>query len=510
MRPATLRAAMRRLLAILLPALVLLVAGCGGDDSGSALDSTLAYLPKDTSFAAAIDTDSGSDQYKALAALLDKFPFGDQAKALLLQRFEQSSGGIRFDEDVKPVLGNPLVIGAAEPQALTNSQNDAFIVAIKAKDTGALDDLIGKLKLKKDGEASGATLYRDSDTFVAVKDDMLVSANDETQLKNALERADGDDHFSEDRFNTALEDLPDSALARVYVDAQKLMTSDPGGVPAQRVKWIGALRTVGLTATAKDDSIDIDFRAHTEGDLADDDLPIAPGEEAPPVIKRPGEVGLGIRDLAHIVRWAEGAAQAIDPSGFGDYERAKQTIDSQLGVNLDRDLIGQLTGNVAASLALGGEYGVRADLRDPEAFKRTLAKLADVLPSFAEGAGLGRVALRKPRAGGDYYELRGARGGRLVFGVSNDVLVVATDRARAVRLAREEPTAVEGASGSVALGADSEQLVSTFLRRYGPALGLPELGGLGTGLLTRPLGDLNGYVSANSDELRGKLTLAIE
>ena len=501
---------MRRLLAILLPALVLLAAGCGGGDSGSALDATLAYLPKDTSFAAAIDTDTGGDQYKALAALLDKFPFGEQVKAGLLRQFEESSGGIRFDEDLKPVLGNPLVIGAAEPQAISNSSNDAFVVAIKSKDTGALDDLVGKLKLKKDGEASGATLYRDSDTFVAVKDDMLVSANDESQLKRALERADGDDHFDEDRFNTALEDLPESALARVYTDVQKLLTSDPGGVPAQRVKWIGSLRTLGLTATAKDDSVDIDFRAHTAGELTDDDLPIAPGEDAPPVLKRTGEIGLGIRDLAHIVRFAENAAQAIDPSGFGDYERAKQTIDSQLGVNLDRDLIGQLTGNVAASLAIGGGFGVRAELRDPRAFERTLAKVADVLPSFAEGAGLGRVALTKPRAGGDFYELRGARGGKVVFGVSNDVLVVATGRARAVRLAREEPAAVEGASGSVALGADAEQLVGEFLRQYGPALGLPDLGGLGTGLLTRPLGDLTGYVSASRDELRGKLTLAIE
>jgi hypothetical protein len=87
---------------------------------------------------------------------------------------------------------------------------------------------------------------------------------------------------------------------------------------------------------------------------------------------------------------------------------------------------------------------------------------------------------------------------------------VASDRARAVRLAREEPAAVEGASGSVTLGADAEQLVGSFLQKYGSVLGLPDLGALGTGLVTRPLGDLNGYVSASADELRGKLTLAIE
>ena len=42
---------------------------------------------------------------------------------------------------------------------------------------------------------------------------------------------------------------------------------------------------------AKDDGIDVDFRLRTEGDLSDADLPIAPGEESPDVIKREGEVG---------------------------------------------------------------------------------------------------------------------------------------------------------------------------------------------------------------------------
>ena len=57
---------MRRLVAIPLVLLALLIAGCGDDDSGSGLDSALAYLPKDAPFAVAIDTDVEGDQYKAL------------------------------------------------------------------------------------------------------------------------------------------------------------------------------------------------------------------------------------------------------------------------------------------------------------------------------------------------------------------------------------------------------------------------------------------------------------
>ena len=179
---------------------------------------------------------------------------------------------------------------------------------------------------------------------------------------------------------------------------------------------------------AKSDSIDVDFRLRTEGDLTDADLPIAPGDEAPDVIKREGEVGLGIRDLAHIVKFAENAGQAVDPAGFGDYAKAKKTIDKQLGVSLDDDLIGQLTGDVSASISIDGKFGVRAELKDPQAFKRTLAKVADVLPSFAEGAGFGTVRLSKPKgSAGLLQHSRNPTAIVIVFGVVDDVLVVAND-----------------------------------------------------------------------------------
>ena len=332
----------------------------------------------------------------------------------------------------------------------------------------------------------------------------------EQQLTQALARADGDDHLDEDTFNEGLDGLPETALARVYADLEALLKNDPGSADARRIKWVDALRTLGATVVAKNEGIDIDFRVRTEGDLSDADLPIAPGDESPDVIKREGEVGLGIRDLAHIVRFAENAGQAVDPAGFGDYAQAKKTIDKQLGVSLDDDLIGQLTGDVSATVSIDGKFGVRAQLKDPQAFERTLAKVADVLPSFAQGAGLGTVRLSKPKGSQDFYTLAQPDGDVVVFGVIDDVLVVANDRARASRLAGEEPVAVPGAKGSVVMSADAQELVNTLLGQFGPALGLGDLGGLGGALFTRPLGDLNGFMSASTDGLRGKLTLAID
>jgi hypothetical protein len=496
---------MGRLLSVILVLAVLAIAGCGGGEgSGSALGSALSVLPKDASVAVAIDTNVDGDQYKALNKLLEKFPFSGQIKSSLLQQLEQSAGGVNFNDDIKPVLGNPIVVGAT-----TATSNDV-VAAMKAKDQGKLDDLVSRAKAQKIGEASGATLYKDGDSVFAVKDDLIVFANDEAQLKGALARADGDDHLDEQTFNDSLSGLPDPALARVYVDVEALLKRDPSARDARRAKWIAALRQVGATVTAKDNALDIDFRARTEGDLSEEDLPIASGDKAPPVIKRRGEVGLGIRDLAHIVHFAENAGQSIDPSGFGDYERAKKTIDKQLGVSLDDDLIAQLTGNVSATVALDGGFGVRAELKDPQAFEKTLARVADVLPSFAKGAGFGTVGLSKPKAGQKFYALAQPDGDAVIFGVVNGVLAVANDAKRAAAVAAAEPVDVPGASGSVTLSADAEQLVSRILIRYGPALGLGDLGSLGVGMFARPLGDLDGWMSASPDELRGKLTLAVE
>jgi hypothetical protein len=492
---------MRRCLSVSLLLALLAAAGCGGGgDSGSPLGEALSVLPKDASVAVAFDTDPDGDQYKTVGKLLDKFPFSDQIKAELLRRFEDSAG-VSFDSDVKPVLGNPLVVGT--------SGSSGMVGAIKAKDKDKLDDLIKQMKLKKTGEASGASIYSDNDSVLAVKDDLLVFASGETQVRRALERMDGD-HLDEQTFEDGLDGLPDSGLARVYVDAEALLKSDPSTAGARRVRWIAALREVGATVSAKESSLDIDFRARTDGDLSDEDLPTAPGDEAPPVIKRPGQVGLGIRDLAHIVQFAENAGQAIDPAGFGDYEQAKKTIDRQLGVSLDNDLIGQLTGNVAATVALDGGFGVRSELKDPKKFEQTLAKVADVLPSFAEGAGFGKVRLTKPGPGQPFYTLRQQGGGAVTFGVAGDVLVVASNGKRAAALAKAQPADVPDANGSVTLSADAAQLALQLLRQYGDQLGLGDVGSLGAGLLTRPLTDLNGWVSSSTDELRGKLTLGVE
>ena len=241
----------------------------------------------------AIDTDLEGDQFQSVKKIVDKFPFGDQIAKSLQQSLENQS--LDYEKDLKPLLGNEFVVGVDDPQALTGGGGSSFVGAIQADDGGKLDDVIDREKPKEVGEKDGAKIYQDDDgDAFAVKDDVLVVAGSRQQLEKALDQRDGDDRLTEETFDDGTEGLPKDALVRVYGDLQSLLESSSSTAAARKIKWVAALRTLGITASVKDDEIDIDFRVATDSsDLTDADLPIASGAASPAVVSRPGEIGFG-------------------------------------------------------------------------------------------------------------------------------------------------------------------------------------------------------------------------
>jgi hypothetical protein len=493
---------LRSLAALLACLAALAVAGCGGNDSGSGgLGATLSYVPADTPFAISIDTDLEGEQWKSLDSILNRFPGADVIKNLLKAQLSMGQEGVEFDKDIKPLLGNPAVISATDVTSfLSPSEEDNFVAALEVKDTDKLDSLIEKTGAKKQGEVAGATVYQDQDTSFAVDDDVVVLAGSRELLDAALKRADGGDSLSEDDFDKGLEGLPDDALARVYVDVQGLLGQSEDAAAARKIKWVEALRTLGLTVSARKDSIDVEFNLRSDGDsLTDEDLPVASGEEAAKVVQRPGEIGVGLRDPGQLVTFFESALQAVDPDSYGQYEQAKRALSAKLDLDVDKDLIDQLTGNLSVSATIGGEFGVRAEVKDPEAFAKSVAKVADALPEFGLGDNVTRA--------GDLYTLHGSDGPSFVFGVVNGALVVATDAARARSVATAQPEAVEGASGSLVLRADAEGIARQVITQIAPNFNLPDPV---IPLLARPFDELRGSVTTSTDGMKGKFSLTLD
>ena len=451
----------------------------------------------------AIDTDLEGDQYKSLQAILDRFPGGVKLDDLLAGQLEGGSGGVSFEKDVKPLLGNPFVVSATDVTSFLSDTDDDFVAVLQVEDTEALDRLIDKTKPEKQGEVAGATLYDDNGTVFAVAEDTVVFAGSRARLEAALERSDAGEGMDLASFEDGLDGLPEEALARAFLDVQALLDQDPDARQARKVEWVRALRTLGLTASVEDDSADIEFNLEAEGDLSDEDLPLASGDEAPSVLQRDGEIGIGIRDPSQIVTFFESALGAVEPQSFGDYEAGKQAISQRYGVDLDKDLFGQLTEDMSVSVAVDGSFGARAEVEDPQAFAETVDKAARALPQLGSGLGVTDV-----RRAGELYEGRLAGGGRIFFGMRNDAFVVASDRARALQLGTQQPTAVEGAEGSLVMAADAEQVGLRLLQRLGPQLGAGRL--FGGGLFARPLDALSGSVSSSTDGMRGRFSLSLD
>lgn len=497
--------ARRRAASLLAPlAAAAAIAGCGGGGSGAAspLDEALGYLPADAPLAIVVDTDTGGGQFKGAGRIVDRFPFGGQVIDSLKRDLE--GGRVSFEDDVRPLLGNELVIGVAKPRDLLATDVKGFVGALETKDGGKLAALVSK-QAAKIGDEGGAKLYRSRDggDVFAVKGDVLVLSDSEGSLRAAVKQREADDRLRADAVSAALEGLPGEAAAKLYVNIEALLAADPSTAPARKVPFVSALRTLGATASIETGRIAVDFKLATAGSLDERALPIAAGTEAPPVVGRPGEIGAGVRDPAQIVKFAESVGQAVSPEGFAQYAQAKQQIARALRLDLDRDVIGQFSGDVSVAIDLDGRFAVRAKLQDPRRFERTLRQLVRVIPSFARGAGLGDVGISRPRAGEDFYGVARPGGGGIVYGVVGGVFVLSNDPKRAADLASEQPQQVQGAQGAVVFRADAEQLANQFLSRLGG------LGALGAGF-TAPLGELVGSLQAGGDGLTGRISLSLD
>jgi hypothetical protein len=485
-------------------AAALALAGCGGDsdEASSPLDEALGYLPEDSGFAFVASTDL--DDYGDVRDLLDKFAFAGQVEDTLKESLEQ--GDVDFEEQIEPLLGNEVVIGVDDNASFVDSTAETpFIMALETQDAGKLEEF-AKDGSTEEGSSEGYDIYKgqEDDTWLAIKDEVLVLSDNEETLKNALKQRGEDDRLTEDDVEAAFEDLPEDAPVLAYVNVKALLAADPDAEEALKVKWVDHIETLGLSADATDDAVAIDWSLRTDSEgLSDSDLPFASGSEAPQLLERDdgsAELVLGLRDPSQVIDFSLDTLRALDPAGYAEFEAGKQTIGRQLDIDVDDDVLAQLGGDVSAVVDVDGKFGLRAELEDPDAFEDTLAKIMEKLPGFS-----GDITVTKPKTGDRFYGLATSDGQSYAVGVANGALVVANNPLMASEVATRELVDAEGQEGAFVGAADAEQLTNALLAQLAGGLE-----GLGGSLFTGPLGDLLTSASASTEGLSGHLELTIE
>ncbi|HYH59958.1 MAG TPA: DUF3352 domain-containing protein [Thermoleophilaceae bacterium] len=493
------------LILALLAAVLLAFSGCGddgGEEAASPLDEALGYLSEDAAFAFIVSSDL--EDYDDVRQLSERFPFGGQVENLLQQALAEE--GVDFEEQIEPLLGNEIVIGTDDNASFIDSEDDTpFVLAVETGDADALEELATSAG-RDAGESEGYDIYQgqEDDTWLAVKDEIVVLSNSEETLNTALAQRGEDNRLTEEDVDAAFEELPGDAPLKVYVNVAALLEVDPDTQEALKVKWVESLETLGVSADVGEDEVAIDWFLRTDSsDLSDEDLPIATGSEAPQLLERAGdsaEIAVALREPAQVIDFALATLEAIDPATAAQFEAGKAGIGQRLGVDIDDDVLAQLTGDVAAVARIDGSFGTRLALEDGPAFQRTLAKIMVGLPRFADG-----VVVTRPKAGDRFYGVATSDGESFAVGVVGDSLVVANDPVFASDVATRDLVDAEGQEGALVAVADAEQLANAVLAQFAGGIE-----GLGGSLFTGPLGDLLSSTTAETDGVTGRLELKIE
>ena len=295
---------MRRRLSLIAAVLTviagLVIAGCGSSSSStSPLQTSLSYFPKDSLFVMSLQTDPNSSAIQSAQALLHRFPavtFGESALIARLQQF-----GINYDTDIKPLFGNPAVIGVGEP--VPGAARDRASSSRGSRRTRTRSTTSSRSSTCPRARRSmDAKVYGVSTAALAVDGSTLVLAASPTAIKSALDlHAHGGGLTPADQ-SKAMGNLPTDSLVSAFGDLTAVL-SQPSAAQAKKVPWVNALKGYGVAISANATGLTFQYRLDTSGQtLSESQLPIAPGS-TPPSLAGSQPISVGVSDPSRIVKF---------------------------------------------------------------------------------------------------------------------------------------------------------------------------------------------------------------
>ena len=246
---------MRTALVALVSTLLLVAAGCGGEDVGLGETSGAEMLKPGALVYWQTQSDPDSDQWQQVEELLKRFPDGDKWIAELRRSFE-SDTKVTWEE-VKGGLGDQFALAV-----YATSLTDVKVVGLlNPDDPDKTLALVDKLNAQ---EATSA------DRAVARKVDGWVAISDKKASIDAALKTEGGQALSDaDAFKDAMAQLPDDALSRAYFDAAKAVDTfggpDPATAKALQMFGLDRLDFAGAWAKARDDGAEVGGAVSGEG-----------------------------------------------------------------------------------------------------------------------------------------------------------------------------------------------------------------------------------------------------
>jgi hypothetical protein len=466
-----------------------LIAGCGSSSSGSSdpVTTELSYFPAGSPLVLSVATDPKSTAIKNAQGLLNKFPLATLGESALMSKIQQL--GIDYQSDIRPLFGNPIMLGATNSQLSSASASSSFLFVWVTKDGNKLKSLLSKLGGgHSTGSHDGATLYQAGTTTVAVDGATALLGPSTASVNAALDRHAHDGGITSGQYSGAFSNLPQGALMQVYGNLGGLL-SQASAAKARAVPWVRALKAYAVTVDASPSGLTLKYRLDTSGSsLTSAQLPLSSG--GAPSLAGNMPITVGVQDPAHIVSFAESIEQATSPSGWAKFQARQANARKKTGVDLN-SILGLLTGGLIVASDTHTTVA-RAQVSDGATAARDLAKLASDPTAFFA------TATKVRKLGGGFYALRQQRTTITIGVVGNQLLVGHASPAQLKAFASAPTTPAPGAQGSVAFRVGLTQLLQLALKQAPPAIARSFLSSLG---------DLSGWLASTSSGTSGTATL---
>lgn len=511
-------------------------AGCGAAEETRApapppapLDNVLGYFPQRAAAVGVVPTDLRGEQFRALDRAVAKRLFEGVTVERLVRASVEEERKLSYRRDVRPLLGNYLVVGAPTQRALDGNRDIGVLGALQVRDPVRLRRIVGRMRdLRPRGTYGDASLYvdRDLDIALAIQGDVLLAADSRFALRRAIRQRGRSDRLTEARFDEALRGLPRDALIRVYGD----LSGTLGHRELRRFRglpWVDALRTSGFAAKFDGTRLELSGVLATDpARVAAADLPFPAGDGEPPLFRRDRQILGGSANQSQTTAFLLRAVRRGHPRSR--FVRHVGQIERELGIDFEDEVLRQFSGPSSSVLGLDGRFAARSTVADPGRFGLLLNRLAPRLPQliqdlnridteglsllllFAPDAPVAADRIKGPRvrrlAGpGQLYRVSGLRHGRpppqnpeavppaVVFGLVGNVFVVASDERRARRVATEPASPAAGLSGASVTRANLGRMRRALETYVGLDLGR--------------MGQMTGEISASRERVQGKLSV---
>jgi Protein of unknown function (DUF3352) len=473
-----------------LAVLAFVVRSCGGDAATSPPAADAAKLvPADALVYLHLSTDTDREAVEQALDLAERFPAFPRLRDAAVGRLSTATAGVSFERDVRPWLGDEAALALLN----TRSQTAGSLVVLAVADRKKADAFLSRVAgTPNRTEYRGADVLSYGNAVAAFVDDFLVIGQQEG-VRAAIDAQAGraPPLSRNDVYRRATDDLDDGRVADVYASpdgVSRLLAAQGGALGAAGALLDQpALQGTAMSLSPRSDGLALRVHSVLDPRLARQVSRSKPFE--PKLVSSVPENAMAYLGLTRLDRAGERLlAAGLAGGGAGRQltqllARAQRDLDRRAGVDLRRDVLPLLQGEVALWLAPAIPAPILtliASTDDEDRTREAFARLQGPLARLLAQPGSDQVASFRERDvdGAQVFQLLLGPGIELDYAVFDGKLVVSTSLAGVRAVKKRDGTLEDNGSFDATLGSRPDRVTSLVFLDFSQLLRLGERTGL--------------------------------